>query len=90
MAQAMWFAANSLLAQKQKRKLMIVLTDGDPDDWAATHDIVDRCRRSGFELLGIGIQTRSVEKFFPRSIVINDVKDLKRELFEVTQQLIIQ
>ncbi len=41
MAQAMWFAANSLLAQKQKRKLMIVLTDGDPDDWAATHDIVD-------------------------------------------------
>lgn len=90
MAQAMWFAANSLLAQKQKRKLMIVLTDGDPDDWAATHDIVDRCRRSGFELLGIGIQTRSVERFFPQSIVINDVKDLKRELFEVTQQLIIQ
>lgn len=90
MAQAMWFAANSLLAQKQKRKLMIVLTDGDPDDWAATHDIVDRCRRSGFELLGIGIQTRSVEKFFPQSIVINDIKDLKRELFEVTQQLLIQ
>ncbi len=90
MAQAMWFAANSLLAQKKKRKLMIVLTDGDPDDWAATHDIVDRCRRSGFELLGIGIQTRSVEKFFPQSIVINDVKDLKRELFEVTQQLLIQ
>ncbi|HHY0583387.1 TPA: VWA domain-containing protein [Vibrio parahaemolyticus] len=90
MAQAMWFAANSLLAQKQKRKLMIVLTDGDPDDWAATHDIVDRCRRSGFELLGIGIQTRSVEKFFPQSIVINYVKDLKRELFEVTQQLLIQ
>lgn len=90
MAQAMWFAANSLLAQKQKRKLMIVLTDGDPDDWAATHDIVDRCRRSGFELLGIGIQTRSVEKFFPQSIMINDVKDLKRELFEVTQQLLIQ
>ncbi|MCD1253428.1 hypothetical protein B4926_18595 [Vibrio cholerae] len=90
MAQAMWFAANSLLAQKQKRKLMIVLTDSDPDDWAATHDIVDRCRRSGFELLGIGIQTRSVEKFFPQSIVINDVKDLKRELFEVTQQLLIQ
>lgn len=90
MAQAMWFAANSLLAQKQKRKLMIVLTDGDPDDWAATHDIVDRCRRSGFELLGIGIQTRSVEKFFPQSIVINDVKDIKRELFEVTQQLLIQ
>ncbi|HDT5875027.1 TPA: VWA domain-containing protein [Klebsiella quasipneumoniae subsp. similipneumoniae] len=90
MAQAMWFAANSLLAQKQKRKLMIVLTDGDPDDWAATHDIVDRCRRSSFELLGIGIQTRSVEKFFPQSIVINDVKDLTRELFEVTQQLLIQ
>lgn len=90
MAQAMWFTANSLLAQKQKRKLMIVLTDGDPDDWAATHDIVDRCRRSGFELLGIGIQTRSVEKFFPQSIMINDVKDLKRELFEVTQQLLIQ
>jgi len=90
MAQAMWFAANSLLAQKQKRKLMIVLTDGDPDDWTATHDIVDRCRSSGFELLGIGIQTRSVEKFFPQSIVINDVKDIKRELFEVTQQLLIQ
>ncbi|MGA0525646.1 hypothetical protein ACO2WH_28080, partial [Escherichia coli] len=62
----------------------------DPDDWAATHEIVDSCRLSVFDLLGIVIQTRIVEKFFPQSIVINDVKYLKRVLFEVTQQLLFQ
>lgn len=89
LAPAMWFAANDLLRQKEKRKLMIVLTDGEPDDWNATHDIVDRCHHSGFELLGIGIQTRSVERFFPASLVINDLKDLKRELFNVTKNLLL-
>ena len=90
MAQAYVVCGQTVCWHKNRRKLMIVLTDGDPDDWAATHDIVDRCRRSGFEPLGIGIQTRSVEKFSSKHRGINDVKDLKRELFEVTQQLIIQ
>ncbi|ANG62612.1 hypothetical protein A8C75_09035 [Marinobacterium aestuarii] len=89
LASAMWFAAHDLLRQKEKRKLMIVLTDGEPDDWNAAHDIVNRCQRSGFELLGIGIQTRSVERFFPSSLVINDLKDLKRELFNVTKNLLL-
>lgn len=89
LAPALWFAANDLLKQKEKRKLMIVLTDGEPDDSAATNDIIDRCNRSGFELLGIGIQTRSVERFFPSSLVINDLKDLKRELFNVTKNLLL-
>nr|WP_067286923.1 VWA domain-containing protein [Marinobacterium profundum] len=89
LAPAMWFAAHDLLRQKEKRKLMIVLTDGEPDDWNAAHDIVNRCQRSGFELLGIGIQTRSVERFFPSSLVINDLKDLKCELFNVTKNLLL-
>jgi hypothetical protein len=89
LAPALWFAANDLLKQKEKRKLIIVLTDGEPDDSAATHDILERCNRSGFELLGIGIQTRSVERFFPSSLVINDLKDLQRELFNVTKSLLL-
>ncbi|UTW11975.1 VWA domain-containing protein [Marinobacterium rhizophilum] len=89
LAPAMWFAANDLLRQKEKRKLIIVLTDGEPDDWNAAHDIVNRCHRSGFELLGIGIQTRSVERFFPSSLVINDLTDLQRELFNVTKNLLL-
>lgn len=89
MAEAMWFAAHDLLCQPQHRKLMIVLTDGEPDDECATRDIVERCQHGGLELLGIGIQTVAVKRLFPSSVVIANVADLKVELFEITRRLLL-
>ena len=59
-------AANSLLAQKQKRKLMIVLTDGDQMIGLPRMTLL-----TGADAVALScwdrIQTRSVEKFFPQS-----------------------
>ncbi len=85
MATAIWYAAHQLLQQKQPRKLLIVITDGAPDDEATTRDIIERCQHCSFELLGVGIQTNSVKDLFIDSVVINDLPELKQELFGTVQ-----
>ena len=89
LAEALWYAARQLLLEPHARKLLLVLTDGDPDDRPAVVDIIQRCQRAGYELLGIGIQTRSVQRLFSNSRVIHDVADLKHQLLDVTRQLLL-
>lgn len=89
LAEALWYAARQLLQEPHARKLLLVLTDGDPDDRPAVVDILQRCQRAGYEVLGIGIQTRSVQRLFTNSRVIHDVADLKHQLLDVTRQLLL-
>lgn len=89
MAPAIWYATNELLQLKQSRKLLIVITDGGPDDEATTRDVMDRCSRSDFDLLGVGIQTNSVKRLFPKSIVIRDLSELRQALFNSMQQTLL-
>lgn len=89
MAPAIWYAAYQLVQQKQPRKLLIVLTDGAPDDEASTRDVIERCQQSGFELLGVGIQTDHVGQFFSMSLVINEPSELKQELFSIFKRRLL-
>jgi len=77
------WAAARLAEQKQKRKIMIVFSDGMP----ACHgnmsmlngDLVRAVKeidRSGIEVVGVGIEHNGVSRFYPNNIAINNVEDL--------------
>ena len=83
MAEALWYAASQLIYRKEERKIIMVITDGEPDHQADTQDIISLCERSGIELVGVGIQTDSVERLFKSSVTVLDLASLKSSLFEV-------
>jgi len=78
------WAAKRLAVQKQKRKILMVFSDGMPATGEGNMDIlnndlkkvVKEIKKSGMEVIGFGIETNSVKHFYPDWIVINNVQDL--------------
>lgn len=83
MAEGIWFAAFELSKLREARKIIIVITDGSPDSSNACHKVIELCENSGIEMVGIGINTSRVEAFFNRSIMIENVDELRSTLFQL-------
>jgi cobalamin biosynthesis protein CobT len=88
MTGALWHAAADLIARSEQRKVLITLTDGIPNHFPSALDLVERASAAGIECIGIGIQT-DVNRLFPTAIRIDDITDLKRELFRIAEHLLL-
>lgn len=83
MAEAMVWACSSLAPRQEKRKILVVITDGAPNDRAAVSALLRRLKASRVECIGVGIGTDAVKGLFPVSCVIHDVSELSSALFGV-------
>jgi hypothetical protein len=88
MTEAIWFGAAALLHCREPRKVLLVLTDGQPDELASTLDILQRCRESGIETVGIGLGLE-VSHLFPKSVRIHALTELRTQLFELSKTLLL-
>lgn len=86
MAEAIWYAAYELSKTREDRKMLIVLTDGEPNSPQATKEVIDLCERSGIDVIGIGIQTSAPTNLFSQSICIDAVEDLQKTLFKLMEK----
>jgi len=75
-------AGLSLLKRPESRKILFVLSDGHPcADFCHSHEeanltkVVKNLSRQ-MEVVGIGIQSSAVQKFYPKNIVLHDSADL--------------
>ena len=85
---ALWYAAASVMATKEDRKVIMVLTDGEPDDYDAAESVIRRCEATGIELVGVGIGI-DTSHLFDNAICINNVSDLRSELFRISKDLLL-
>lgn len=88
LAEGLWYAASQLVGCRESRKIILALTDGEPDDDAAARDILSRCGASGIEVVGIGLGIE-VSHLFERSITILEMAELRSRLFELSRELLI-
>ena len=87
--EAIWAARAMLFARPENRKIMLIITDGEPDCYDSTKAATDKCIKDGIEMAAIGIDTHSVERFWENSSCINNIKDLPKAMFEVLEKLLI-
>lgn len=85
MAEAISVASLALQEQSLERKLMIVMTDGSPDDGPATQLAIAAAKQAGIEIYGVGILTQAVQAYFDKSIVITDVNELPNRLVSLVR-----
>ena len=78
-------AATRLLGQRTSRRVMIVLSDGQPSGtWGGKNEsehlkyVVDKCTKSGIEMIGIGIVSSAVEEYYPKNVVMRNISDLPK------------
>ena len=89
MTGAIAHCARTLIQQKGENKVIIVLTDGDPNCFPSCRRIIEQCQDSGIRVIGIGIQHHGVRRLFDESVVINELADLRHELFNLARQSLI-
>lgn len=85
----LWYARAALLARPESRKLILIITDGSPDDPVATRATTDRLLREGIEIVAIGIRTDAVRYIWEQHCVVQDVQDLPQALFGCLENSLI-
>lgn len=65
-----------LARRKERRHVMFVLTDGAPDDLAATQNAVKAVESCGVTVVGIGIGSDTVDTLFSNAVSLGDARDL--------------
>jgi Mg-chelatase subunit ChlD len=88
MAGALWFAAADLVARPESRRIALVLTDGKPDNYADTAEILRLCAASNLETVGVGIDV-DVSTLFPTAIRVREVAELRTALFGAAERLLL-
>jgi len=88
LAEAIWFSGCQLIQQREERKLLLVLTDGIPDDLDEALNILARCRSSGIEVTGIGLGIE-VDRVFESNVSVQLIRDLPIRLSDVCKQLLL-
>lgn len=74
------YAAMRLATRKEKRKVIIVLSDGFPagarNDAEHLRMMTTKLTKMGFDLVGIGIESDAVERFYDNHLVLQSVTEL--------------
>lgn len=90
-------AARRLLSRRETGKVMMVLSDGAPNCYTSSSfalqkhlkDTVKKVEGSGVKVVGIGIMSDEVEKFYTRSMVLNDVSELPQRVMKELRHLLL-
>jgi cobalamin biosynthesis protein CobT len=95
--EAVEWAGRRLLGRKEQKKVMIVMSDGQPEDSKGStmlhnHLIytVKELKKKGVILIGVGIQTTAVRSFYDDYVVLNNVNELPRTLLSKVESKLMQ
>lgn len=74
---------------REQRKMLLVLTDGQPHDMNATQKAVEIANKIGLKVYGLGMLDRSIGDFLPdTSRVIYRLEELPAMLFELLHDVL--
>lgn len=90
-------AAHRLHQEKVNRRIMMVFSDGSPNSqvnhYALSKDLkraVAEAEASGIETIGVGIETDTVRKYYPKSFVINDPAELTGSVLKELKAILLK
>lgn len=91
-AESILYASETLLKRPERKKVMLVLSDGQPafgynhtSEGAVrkhTKDTVVELEKKGVHVVGIGIASDAVKSFYSKNIVVNDIKELPKAILK--------
>ena len=91
LAEALWPAAIEVLRAKGERKVLFVITDGEPRSGTEVYcrELIERCEVSGIEVVGLGFGQATAFtlcRIFKNYVAVGSVSNLKAALFGVVRK----
>lgn len=90
MTEALWWVLGMLSTRPEHRKIILVVTDGYPDDPETAKETITAAQRMGMEVLGIGIDAPIISSIIPVSETITDIRELAPAMFRLLQQIMTE
>ena len=91
LAGAVWWVLQTMLPLKERRKMILVITDGMPDNPLAANNALGVTQKLGFEVYGLGIRDEHITHLLPHnSRVVNDLPDLVPAMFALLQVALLK
>lgn len=87
---ALLHAARALLAQREPRKICLILSDGEPNSNASVETLVPLMEQSGIECMAIGIMHPAVAGLFKQHTIINRVEELPGAMFNMLKGVMLK
>ena len=84
MAESLWAVLPILQQRKEKRKILLLVTDGGASNIESARAAVAALQENRVEIYGIGIHSKGVEDILPQtSLVIYSIQELAPSMFRV-------
>ena len=90
MTEALWYVLKRLSTRHEKSKVILVVTDGYPDDPDTAKETIMVAQYLGMEVLGIGIDAPIIGSIIPISETITDIHELAPTMFRLLQQTLLK
>jgi nitric oxide reductase activation protein len=87
---ALRYAASVMLATQEPRKVLLILTDGEPDCTDDARLAVDEAVNLGIEVLALGIEQLVYPDIFPHFEVVESAQDLPEKMFALLEQVLLE
>lgn len=87
MADALLWVVKQMMPLQETRKIVLLISDGLPDNIPATMNTLDVVRRLGIEVAGISIASQHLADLIHTQETITDIHELAPAMFRVLQQL---
>lgn len=90
--ESLQYAAEFLARRQEKRKVMIVFSDGQPVGGRRSGPhlkwVVKNLGKIGIECIGIGIMSTAVSSYYPKHVVLRDLEKLPGEVMGEIKRLL--
>ncbi|MDR2442432.1 MAG: hypothetical protein LBE31_02795 [Deltaproteobacteria bacterium] len=82
LAPALWYVMGEMIILSEARKVIFIVTDGEPDSKEEAKDAVKAAKNIGIEMFGLGLGSEAIKKLLPgRSVVVDNLSELPKKLF---------
>jgi hypothetical protein len=91
LGEALWWMLQRLVPLRHDRKIVLIVTDGTPDNLINTREAIRTARLLGVEMFGLGIDAPAILGLLPgHSVTIQALEQLPAALFGLLGQAILQ
>ena len=90
LAESLWWVTKELIKQKEQRKIILIISDGLPDDPQAASKTLAAIRELGIEMAGIAIDSWHLANLINAQENITDINELAPAMFRILQLLLVK
>lgn len=95
-ATAMWHCIKSVMNSQKKKKIILFITDGWPngEEHQPLIELVRKAEKNNIVVIGIAIgsiseRPENFKQYFNNAVFIEDMKELKKEMFDIAKKVIV-